>query len=656
MQKVVQFLEAKVEWFALGIALLFLGWTVWAYLINDPAQVVVENTPVGPASIDKFIADHSLQKLHSIMDPNAPIPDMRVGDYPGALKTKIALEPLQAPQLAAGSFDYEPFDVTNMPGVTTKMGPPVVSLPTLPPAQPLLTAAALDTIAPAQPNNAQPNNPPPAPGGAPGEAASSGKDIRVVVAAFTIPWNELYSQWQNSFGPAKAGQQPRLQPAEFQIVAVTAYRSERVNDKWSPDEQISILNGANLPPYPAAGNKNAETAYLVALKNHSNTLVAPDFPTVTAGVVWKDPTQLLPGTSNQPAAPEQSGTGNENYRTANMSEQLGGNSSGKDSSGGDSSGGSLSGLYAQGYGRAPGPIGGPPGRGGPPLGIPRGPYQPAPNPQQQQAPEQPTIIPPAPGTVDPVLKLVSSIPSPAPQPPTTTAKINLTSPTVNAKSPDLCLYIIDETAEAGRTYRYKISYKALNPLYNKPPEHVPAAHAAWVSQFDLEARASAYSPEIQVPQQTAFFCGKGQPSASAKNSFPFDVFTWTNGKWKKGTFVASLGDPIGGVDGAVDYATGWTFADQHNQHNKRWITLVDDEGAVDMRDASQDSSSPDYKKYTQWVEQTKNGVPQQQQPYNPGVPGGMLGIPGGIPPGVAPSPFMPPALPPNNYNPTPPGQ
>ena len=41
MPKIVQFLEKNVEWFALGLGALFLGWAAWTYLINPPVSKVV---------------------------------------------------------------------------------------------------------------------------------------------------------------------------------------------------------------------------------------------------------------------------------------------------------------------------------------------------------------------------------------------------------------------------------------------------------------------------------------------------------------------------------------------------------------------------------------------------------------------------------------
>lgn len=174
----------------------------------------------------------------------------------------------------------------------------------------------------------------------------------------------------------------------------------------------------------------------------------------------------------------------------------------------------------------------------------------------------------------------------------------------------------------------------LNPLFNKPVQRVGPKNQAWVNQFDLESKLSDYSPEITVPTQTYLFCGQVQ--GNNKPTFPFEVFTWTNGKWLKDIFNASIGDPIGGIDGGIDYSTGWTYADWRlvPRNNKKLVTLVDNDGNVDIRDSAQDASSPDYKKASQWVDQTKAGAPQPAAagPMPGGMPGGPYG-PGIPPPG-----------------------
>jgi hypothetical protein len=599
MQKVLRFLESNVEWFGLGLAVLFLGWTAYTYLVMDPVARTLESVQVSPGNVDSFIDGHAAQRLRDKMDPNAEVPSFDVPEFKPLFQEKIALDGLQPPQLATTYFDYSPFDVTTTPERLGNSGPPVVQLPTVPAPQPLLAAAALDTIPPPAAANGAPANP------------GNGKDMRLVVAAFTIPWNTLYAQWNTSFGPPGLGQQPRLTPAEFQVVTVTAYRSEMINGAWTKDDQIEVLNGTNLPAYPPVGNKNAQGAYLVALAKDPKTIVAPDFPTVSAGAVWKDPVLFLPNATspqNGQAPTDQNGAMSQpdstNSRTVNTSEPLGGT------------------LLAQYRGGPPGGYGGPPGGfGGPPRYGPG----PIPPPTAVPPPVQPSAVPPADGTVDPLVVLANPTAPPALTPVEPTPKLpNVLA--MPAKSPDLCLYIIDESARAGKTYRYRIAYKALNPLWNKPIERVGKKDQAWVNQFDLESKISDYSPQITVPTQTYLFCGQSQ--GNNKAAFPFEVFTWSNGKWLKSTFNASVGDPIGGVDGGIDYSTGWTYADLRPTKNntKKLITLVDNDGNIDVRDPTQDANSPNYKKASQWVDQNKAGgaqpaaVAPSPGPYAPGAP------------------------------------
>ncbi len=429
----------------------------------------------------------------------------------------------------------------------------------------------------------------------------------MVVAAFTIPWSDLYNQWNKSFGPPQPGGLPRLQPADFQILAITAYRDEKIGDEWSNSKEVPAF-GNDLPPYPAAGNKAAEEAYLEALSKQPNAVVAPTIPTPVAGVVWKDPLAYLPTTSGQPGSP-----GPSDQNPASMLPTAG-QPMVVDTS--DSLAGTL--LAQRG-----GPQG---GFGGPRFGPPQRPATPPPI--TNQPPPPPAPIPPAPGTVDPVVVLANPNVTPIPPPVEPIGKLNVVS--MPPKSPDLCVYIIDNSADAGKTYRYRIVYKVFNPLFNMAPQH--AAKAQWVNQFDLVSRMSDFSPDIAVPVQTYFYCGKQQ--GIVKNAaFPFDVFTWSNGKWQQKTFNVNVGDPIG----TIDYSTGYSFVQkQLTRNGKTVVTLVDRDGIPDIRDAGKDFESDDYKQKVQWVEQDKNGGTQNlAQPGGP--PGGFPGPPRGfIPPPSGP--------------------
>jgi hypothetical protein len=591
MQKILRLLEGNVEWIALLLAVAYLGWTIWSFLVVDPVSRPLDGQTVNPANVDEFIDAHAAEALRQKMRPDQTVPSFTVQDFGQNLGKWINLEPENPQQLASADFDFAPFDtnVLSEPGAHA-LGIPVEQLPKPPAPQPLMVAAALDTIAPP---NAAGGNPP-----------ANGKDVRLVLAGFTIPWSDIYDQWNKAFGPPKSGQQPRLSPAEFEVVAVSAERMEKVGDNWIADNaNLQILNGADLPAYPTPGNKQEVSAYRQALNKNPTTVVAPAIPTVIAGAAWKDPLQYMPGGSNQPATPPvQSGAGNSNqyWRTANTAEPRGT-------------------LYAQ--------FGGPPGFGGGPPGYGGGGFRP-PTPEQQTPaqPPPPTAIPPADGTVDPKVVYVNpnAVLNPAPQ--TALKQNNVIQ--MAAKSPDLFMYIIDTSAQPGKTYRYRISYKAFNPIYNKPPQAVVPAHKAWTDQFDLASGWSDYSPEIQVPQQTYCYCGTPQGHTSTN---PFDVFTWSDGKWQKETFNVDIGDPIGSTDSSVDYGTGYTFAEKRNGRNNRMLVyLVDQEGNVIQ---AEDSDSSDYKRNSQWMDQQKNGTNATPTPTPGGPPGFGGAPPGGPPPG-----------------------
>jgi len=608
MQKIVRFLESSVEWIALAIALAFLGWCAFYYLLSDPVSRPMDGHSVNPGNVDSYIDQGAAERLRTKMG-DVQVPSFTVEQFPAALDSQLSMDSVKPLQVASGVFDYSPFDIAKLPGVNNVVGVPVQQLPTMPAAHPMLVAAALDTFAPPAAAGAAPPAAPAAP--------AAGKDTRLVVAAFAIPWSDLYDQWNKSFGPPNPGAQPRLSPADFQILIIKAYRSEKIDGNWSKDEEVPAFS-SDLPDYPPAGNKNMEVAYLQALAKQPNAAVAPTIPTPTAGVVWKDPLAYLPTTtSNQPGTPETPDQNGASFlpnahprifvNTSNISDGA---------------------LYAQ-YGGPPGGFGGPPGGGGgsrAPRAVPQ-------QPPAEQAPPPPVIVPPAPGTIDPVVVQANPKVVPNPVPIEPIMKLNVVA--LAAKSPDLCVYIVDNTADAGKTYRYRIVYNAANPLFNKAPQK--AANKNWVNQFDLVSPMSDYSPEITVPVQTYFYCGKSQ-GVSKSGASPFDVFTWSNGKWQKGLFNVNLGDPIGGTDGAVDYSTGYSFVDRRaTSKNKILVTVVDREGTAEVRDTAKDTGSSDYKEKAQWVEQTKNGGPQPGNPTQPGGPPGfgIGGPPGGFggPPG-----------------------
>ena len=146
MQKFTRLLEAGVEWIALAIALLYLGWATFAYLISDPVSVSLGNQQVNPATVDNWIDTHTAEHLHQVMDPNnVQVPSFAVEPFQDDFNRRLALNDEKPPELASGYFSHQPFELTGAPGLNPKIQNPVQVLPTLPAAHPVLVAAALDT-------------------------------------------------------------------------------------------------------------------------------------------------------------------------------------------------------------------------------------------------------------------------------------------------------------------------------------------------------------------------------------------------------------------------------------------------------------------------------------------------------------------------------
>ena len=150
----------------------------------------MEGHTVNPGNVDSIIDQGSAERLRAIIG-NAQVPSFTVEDFTVAIDSQLRMDPYKPPEVASGVFDYAPFDIAKLPGQRNVMGEPVQRLPTMPVAHPLLVAAALDTfIPPAAPGVVPPTAVPNAP--------ATGKDTRLVVAAFTIPWTDLYDQWDKS--------------------------------------------------------------------------------------------------------------------------------------------------------------------------------------------------------------------------------------------------------------------------------------------------------------------------------------------------------------------------------------------------------------------------------------------------------------------------
>jgi len=218
------------------------------------------------------------------------------------------------------------------------------------------------------------------------------------------------------------------------------------------------------------------------------------------------------------------------------------------------------------------------------------------------APAQPAAAA-APANNDPSQQIipVKPLPSAAPIPPTAAFNFLPATGAPAGPMPDMLVYIND-LVESGKTYRYCLSYKLRNPMFDLPAARV--RDPQWASQLALVAPTSATTPAVAIPPQTYFYCA-AQGGQGAKG-FPFDVFTWAAGLWQQQQFTVNPGDPIGGVVGGIDYSTKSTYVDGHGRNQDFFVTVVDDNGVAKVLNAGADAGSADHKEKVQWVSQSRS--------------------------------------------------
>jgi len=140
---------------------------------------------------------------------------------------------------------------------------------------------------------------------------------------------------------------------------------------------------------------------------------------------------------------------------------------------------------------------------------------------------------------------------------------------------DVTIWAHDDTVQPGKTYRYKMKYKLLNPIYGS---RNIAEQPKLQDQFALESKFSEWSKPVRI-----------------------EVFKWEDGAWHSKTFECAPGDLIGGKDGKVDYSTGFSVVefrpDPRNSEETR-VVVCDPSGSLGIRDRK-DINSEEYKKLQQ---------------------------------------------------------
>jgi hypothetical protein len=172
----------------------------------------------------------------------------------------------------------------------------------------------------------------------------------------------------------------------------------------------------------------------------------------------------------------------------------------------------------------------------------------------------------------------------------------------------------DETAEPGKTYRYRIRVVLKNPVYKnlaavKDPK---LAEPAYLPE-NPEAGWSDWTAPVDIPTQVDM-----QFVGGASNRANFKVWKFEKGKTNQygSMFTVEPGDIIGRVDkdSKVDYTTGWSVVDVRTIGNDTKVWIMNDAGRVEMRSMKADLVNQKFKK----LENEAAGPKPDQQPVTTG--------------------------------------
>jgi hypothetical protein len=464
MNKILPFLEKHVQWLALGLGLVYLGYMIWIYGVQMPVVVTgVAPTPLNPGEVDQYILDNAIHPLQVKMQdqkvPEMPVPnfldrfkaDMDFSDAKQWQLTLVPDSPVLPIPLLPGSVDIEP-----------KVAD-INVLPTLPEASIGTYSTGRSNVQPFAPAAGQN----PAPAGNNVQAVSGNQDISWVTVSYTITSAKLAKAFQAANIPAWS--------EKTSVLEVDLWREDALpGGGWSDPKLIAPLQP--LQQFPNAGDAVGQQAYITWAIAHVGDILQPAFFVVNKGDPWHAPGEIVAAAaaSALPALdPSQTYPLNvlESYPDDQRRAYFAAHQKLKDS---QRPGGRPSGP-PPGFAPPGGPPGGGPGsRNTPPAGSIGSEVFAAPFPPPD-APPPPSPDAPAP----PALSAQFPIPTGEFDP------NNLTT--------DITGWAHDATAEAGHTYRYMITYRIRNPIFGTNASKIPAL----VAQFDIRSPNGEWSKPRQ---------------------------------------------------------------------------------------------------------------------------------------------------------------
>jgi hypothetical protein len=626
MKKFLPYIERYIHWVALGLGALFVLYMVYSYVITPPVTATVGNKTVDLGNVDRVTLEGPARELQTAIQTGvSPTAIEGIAVQAPLPKFQKEMSQIEAPQLTASIWNA-PITAPPIPGrpgtpiedttVVMENGtqPPQVKeftppapiyvaisagrsavVPPPPPRTPnpnaLVEAAAgaagaapaapIQPIQPVQPiQNIQPA------GGAPGAVAAANVptiDKNWVNLHYRIPGGALADTFKNAGVPAVR--------SSTSFLRVELIRQEQLPDlKWGPDVSVPrytlAFNDAPIwpdPPHENALQQQANVeAYITWAQSHAQAILQPPFyqvvkgdlaglpgePVVALGVEVKAFDPMNPGIAPPDGwTPEQMAQ----IREAQKQKAL------------------------ERRNNRPTPRVNPRGRGPTPgddiAFAPRDNARPATlyqarNPYRQSTPED-MMMPEdlameggvggtsvvQQGNNEALNRLLQTIPNVSPFDPTQLVA-------------DIDVIAFDETAEPGKTYRYKMRYYILNPILGAVNL---VKNPAFAQRFALPSEPSTWSEPVFIQPEVNFFLASG---GLVGDSVKLDIYRWQNGDINKVSQNVVPGDLVGFVsrDG-IDFTTPWTVVDVRNGNGDRYAILQNADGHISRREFKVDQQS-----------------------------------------------------------------
>ena len=581
MQKVLKLLEQYVQWVALALGVGFLGWMIWTYIVHNPAE---RSIPIGgseeivtPGKIDEVINDGPASDLER--KSRGANPGFRIA-VPTPAAVDLDTNPVGAATAAPdGLWDSWIYDLRKgIKAVNNANGGVVQGLPTLPAVtfmdqEPLRTVLIVNNAAGQQEH----------------------LDNDSVTTFWQLPVKDLADAFDKAFkGKLTPNQQGTL------FVRADLIREQQIGDnKWGPDVIVARPFDPPAPAFPAANAPAAAAqAYQswLAAPNAEFPLMASPFPMTEQfqnrpELQWYSLDQLPQGRAQilQQQQQQQQALEQAQQNAQQNAQQPNPNPQGNVQNFGGGQGPNPLVPIVQQVITAPPPppptVNTPPGQGagGNPAAAPNQPQGPA-----LQAPPSASFIP-----------------------------SNLFAAGANG---NIGVWFTDLTVEPGKTYRYKVVYSLSNPIFGQPQR---AADPALAANYGMDSEASDWSPSVDVPAKTQFWCAPKQNFAVAQHGgVRFSIYTWHEGMWYEKDYDVDPGGEIGADEGAQgNYLTHFTLLDVKTDSNgKRIAFLISDDGLeTQQRDVAADFNTPEAKAFIAMYQAQQAQLQQQGgQPPGPG--------------------------------------